>query len=72
MKTKSNVRIEGNIETGSCVDPKTFFEPFPDPKNSFKVEDNINEFKKLIEGHKSNQIHGILIALLASTKKNKC
>ena len=37
-KSKSNVRIEGNIENESCsitwVDSKTVFEPFPNPKKS--------------------------------------
>ena len=37
-RSKSNVRIEGNIENENCsttrVDPKTVFEPYPDPKNS--------------------------------------
>ena len=38
IKSKSNVRIERNRENESCsttwVDPKTDFEPCPDPKNS--------------------------------------
>ena len=38
MKSKSNAKIEGNIENESCsttqVDLKTAFEPFPNPKNS--------------------------------------
>ena len=38
IKSKSNVRIEGNIENESCsttwIDPKTVFEPFYSPKNS--------------------------------------
>ena len=38
IKSKSNVRIEGTIENKSCsatwVDPKTGFQPDPDPKNS--------------------------------------
>ena len=38
IKSKSKVRIEENIENKSCsticVDPKTVFEPYLDPKNS--------------------------------------
>ena len=38
IKSKLNVRIEGNIENESCsttwVYPRTVFEPFPNPKNS--------------------------------------
>ena len=38
IKSKSNVRIYGNIENESClttwVDHKTVFGPFPNPKNS--------------------------------------
>ena len=38
IKSKSNDRIEGNIENESCstiwVDPKTVIEPYSDPKNS--------------------------------------
>ena len=38
IKSKSNVRIEGNIENESCsttwVDPQTVFEPCSNPKNS--------------------------------------
>ena len=38
IKSKSNVRIERNKENEIClttwVDPKTVFEPFPEPKNS--------------------------------------
>ena len=38
IKSKSDVRIEGNIEDEKCsttwVDPKTVFEPYPNPKNS--------------------------------------
>ena len=38
IKSKSKVRIEGTIENKSSsttwVDPKTFFEHYPDPKNS--------------------------------------
>ena len=36
IKSKSNVRIKGNIENESCstrwVDPKTVVEPYSDPK----------------------------------------
>ena len=36
--SKSNDRVEGNIENESCstsgVDPKTVNEPYPNPKNS--------------------------------------
>ena len=36
--SKSKVKIEENIEDKSCpttwVDPKTFFESYPDPKNT--------------------------------------
>ena len=38
IKSKSKVRVKRNIENESClttrVDPKTVFEPFPNPKNS--------------------------------------
>ena len=38
IKSKSNVRIERNIENESCsttwVELRTFFEPFPNSKNS--------------------------------------
>ena len=38
VKSKSNVRIEGKIETDSCsitrVDPKTVVKPILNPKNS--------------------------------------
>ena len=38
IKSKSKVRIGGTIENISCsttwVDPKTVFEPYPDPTNS--------------------------------------
>ena len=37
MKSKSNVRIEGNIENKSCsttlADPQTVSEPYPSPKD---------------------------------------
>ena len=37
IRSKSNVRIEGNIENESCstkqVDPNTVWEPYPIPKN---------------------------------------
>ena len=36
IKSKLNVKIEGNIENESCsttwVDPKTIVEPYPNPK----------------------------------------
>ena len=32
IKSKLNVRIEGNIENESCSDVKTVFEPSPTPK----------------------------------------
>ena len=38
IKSKLNVRIEGNIENDRCstklVNPKTVFKPYPKPKNS--------------------------------------
>ena len=37
-KSESKVRIDGNIDNKNClttrVDPKTIFEPYPDPQNS--------------------------------------
>ena len=42
VKSKSKVRIEGTIENKSCsttwVDPKTVFEPYPDPKKTFGAQ----------------------------------
>ena len=39
IKSKLKVWIEGTIENKCCstkwVDPKTVFEPYPDPKNSW-------------------------------------
>ena len=45
IKSKSNVRIKGNIDNESCsttwVDPKTVFGPFPYPKKSIdRIERN--------------------------------
>ena len=51
IKSKSNVRIKGNIENGSCsttwVDPKTVFEPFPIPKNSLLGPQKVKNDPKL-------------------------
>ena len=38
IESKSNIRIDGNVQNESCstkrVDPKTVFEPYPNLKNS--------------------------------------
>ena len=57
FESKSNVRIEGNIENESCsntrVDPKTVFKPYPNPKNSpigsqkIKMTPNSSQNQKL-------------------------
>ena len=67
IKSKSDVRIEGNIENESCstawVDHTTFFEPFRNPKNSplgpQKVKNDLKIKSKSnvrIEGNIENEI----------------
>ena len=45
IESKSNARVEGNIENESCstslVDPKTVFEPHNEPKKSPKIQKEI-------------------------------
>ena len=69
INSKSNVRIEGNIQneswTTTLLDPKTDFEPYPNPKNSplgpQKVKNNpkINSKSNVrIEGNIENKSCG--------------
>ena len=50
IKSKSDVRIEGNKENKSCsttrVDPKTFAEPYPNSKNSPLGPQKVNNYTK--------------------------
>ena len=51
IKSKLYVRIYRNIENGSCsttwVDPKTVFDPFPDPKNSPTGPQKVKKYPKI-------------------------
>ena len=57
IKSKSNVRIEDNIENESCsttqVDSKTVFEPISDPKNSPLGPQKVQVTLKLSQNQKS-------------------
>ena len=66
IRSKSNVRIEGNIENESCsttqIDPRTVFKPYPNPNKSPLLPHNVKNDRKIrsksnvrIERNKENE-----------------